>query len=256
MSVQSQADLIVRRLEGASLLDQVAKWIEAIIVAWIGGLEESGYLGIFVLMAIESSFIPFPSEIVMIPAGVLASQGKLAVVPAIISGVLGSLAGAWFNYFFALWLGRPFLERYGKWFFVSPDSIKMADRVWAEHGELATFVCRLLPAIRQLISLPAGLARMNLFRFSLWTTLGAGLWVAVLTMTGYWLGPAAEKLWTEHKAAVTLGLFGFAALAIGAYLAYHFLLHRMLVPHAATAAGPDGAASQVAQSEEPAGDRS
>jgi membrane protein DedA with SNARE-associated domain len=202
-------------------MEQLTKLIETLVTTWVGGLEQSGYLGIFILMTIESSFIPFPSEIIMLPAGVLAAEGKLNLYGAIAAGVAGSLAGGLFNYFFALYLGRAFLLKYGKYVFVSPDQIEWAESVWQKHGELTTLVCRLLPAIRQIISLPAGLARMNLFRFCLWTTIGAGLWVIVLTVTGYWLGPSAEKLWSERKVEVTIGLFVAAFLLAVTWLIVH-----------------------------------
>jgi len=193
-------------------MDHLAELIETVVTAWIGGLEQSGYLGIFLLMAIESSFIPFPSEIVMIPAGVLAHHGKLNVWGVIAAGAGGSLAGALFNYYAALWLGRTFLERYGRYFFVNVDTLHRCDKLWAEHGELTTFVCRLLPAVRQIISIPAGLARMPLDRFCLWTTLGAGIWVMILTFSGYFLGDATERIWHDYKQWITFGL------VVGAFL--------------------------------------
>lgn len=154
-----------------------------------------GLLIIFTLMTIESSFIPFPSEVVMIPAGFLAARSGLtlgAPLPdaalAVVAGVAGSLAGALINYGLALKLGKPFLERFGKYFFLSRDSLERAEEVFREYGAGATFVCRLLPAIRQLISIPAGIARMPLASFTLWTGLGAGIWVSILTGVGYSLG--------------------------------------------------------------------
>lgn len=194
------------------MLGQLTHWIETLVTAWVGTLESSGYWGIFVLMTIESSLIPFPSEIVMLPAGVLANQGKLNLFGAIFAGTAGSLAGALINYTLAIVVGRAFLERYGRYFFVPLEQLHRAERVWEQHGEAATFVCRLLPAIRQLISIPAGLARMNLFRFCLWTTLGAGLWVSILTLTGYWLGERAVQLWGQHKLTITVGLICAAVL--------------------------------------------
>ncbi len=159
-----------------------------------------GPLLIFIFMAIESSFIPFPSEVVMIPAGFLAARGELFPGPpvasaifAVFCGVLGSLAGAYVNYYLALWLGRPFLYKYGKWFFLSPATLERSEEVFREYGEVTTFVCRLIPAIRQLISLPAGLARMRLGRFTLFTALGAGFWVIILTAIGYHFGHVSMK---------------------------------------------------------------
>ena len=154
-----------------------------------------GFLLIVVFMTIESSFIPFPSEVVMIPAGFLAARGELtfgAPVPdavvAILAGIVGSLAGAYVNYFLFAWLGTPFLEKYGKYFFLPKAKLDRAEEIFRRYGAGATFVCRLLPAIRQLISIPAGISRMPLKSFTLWTGLGAGIWVVILTGIGYFLG--------------------------------------------------------------------
>lgn len=217
-------------------MDQLTHWIEEIVLAWVGTLEESGYWGIFLLMAIESSFIPFPSEIVMIPAGALAKAGKINFWGAIAAGTAGSLAGALFNYYFALLLGRQFLLRFGKYIFLPPEKLEWAEQKWHKHGEVSTFVCRFLPAIRQLISIPAGLARMNLAKFCLWTTLGAGLWVWVLTLTGYLLGEKAHEFWDSHKREVTLGLFALGAVIVVGYVAWHLLRRRSPLKSSATAA--------------------
>lgn len=154
-----------------------------------------GFFFIFLFMTIESSFIPFPSEVVMIPAGFLAARGELTfgapvldVVVSIVAGTVGSLAGAYVNYYLAKWLGFPVLKRYGKYFFLPIDKLERAQEVFRQYGAGATFVCRLLPAIRQLISIPAGLANMKLGSFTLWTGLGAGIWVTILTVVGYMIG--------------------------------------------------------------------
>lgn len=154
-----------------------------------------GFVLIFIFMTIESSFIPFPSEVVMIPAGFMAARGELvftsgpgAAATAVIVGVFGSLAGAYVNYYLALYLGRPVLYRYAKWLFLSPQQLERAEAIFREYGDGTTFVCRLLPAIRQVISLPAGLARMAFWRFTFFTVLGAGIWVIILTAVGYYLG--------------------------------------------------------------------
>ncbi len=154
-----------------------------------------GLVLVFVFMAVESSFIPFPSEVVMIPAGFLAARGELmqgspllAVGIAIAVGVLGSLVGAYVNYFLALWVGKPFLEKYGRYFFIKPEPLARACEVFNKYGAATTFVCRLVPVIRQLISIPAGVSRMPLGSFTLWTMLGAGIWTAVLAFVGYAIG--------------------------------------------------------------------
>ncbi len=160
-----------------------------------------GFLLIFIFMTVESSFIPFPSEVVMIPAGFLAYRGSLTThIPAldltlaILIGLAGSMAGAYINYYLSIWLGRPFLRRYGKYFFLSEQHLDRAEEIFRKYGDLATFVCRLLPAIRQLISIPAGLARMNLGRFTLFTALGAGIWTAILAAVGWYFGHLAGDM--------------------------------------------------------------
>ena len=160
-----------------------------------------GLLFIFVFMTIESSFVPFPSEVVMIPAGFLAARGELgigsplaAVWVAIAVGVLGSLAGAYVNYYLALWVGKPFLEKYGKWFFLKPAALERACEVFNKYGAATTFVCRMVPAIRQLISIPAGIAKMPLGSFTLFTGLGAGVWTTILAFVGYGLGKSAGDI--------------------------------------------------------------
>ncbi len=160
-----------------------------------------GLLLIFIFMAIESSFIPFPSEVVMIPAGFLAARGEMLTgnmyvdcLLAVIAGLLGSLAGAYVNYFLAVSAGRKFLYAYGKYFFLSPETLQRSEEIFRKYGDMATFVCRLLPAIRQLISIPAGLAKMDFRRFSFFTGLGAGLWIIILTAIGAALGVRSANL--------------------------------------------------------------
>lgn len=153
-----------------------------------------GYLGIFLLMAVESSFVPFPSEIVLVPAGYLASQGQMSVSLIMASGLGGSMLGAFVNYYLALSLGRRFLEKYGKYFFIKESALDTMDDYFDKHGHISTFTGRLIPGIRQLISIPAGMARMNLAVFSFYTALGAGIWAFILVMLGYFIGDNQELL--------------------------------------------------------------
>lgn len=155
------------------------------IVETIG---QFGYIGIFFMMFLESSFFPFPSEVVMIPAGYLAYKGEMNIYIAIIMGILGSLGGALFNYFLAVKFGRSFILRFGKYFFFSEKSMQSMESFFEKHGEISTFVGRLITVVRQYISLPAGLARMNLAKFAFYTSLGAGIWVVILTILGYYVG--------------------------------------------------------------------
>lgn len=161
------------------LVDLVASW---------------GYAGIVFLMALESSFFPFPSEVVMIPAGYLAQQGQMNIILAFIAGVFGSLLGAVFNYYLCYFFGRELIARYGRFVGINEKKMQKFEAFFNKHGEISTFNCRLLPGIRQYISLPAGLAKMNIWRFCLFTSLGASIWVAILLALGYMLGENKELI--------------------------------------------------------------
>lgn len=160
-----------------------------------------GFFLIFLFMTVESSFIPFPSEIVMIPAGFLAYRGELTtgipwldLVIAIVCGVAGSLGGAYLNYWLSAKLGEPFLRKFGKYFFLKPEALDRAEEVFNKYGDMTTFICRLIPVIRQLISIPAGLSRMPLKRFTFFTGLGAGIWTVVLAGIGWTLAHGAKAM--------------------------------------------------------------
>jgi len=170
------------------------------IVSYIGDM---GYLGIFLLMFLESTFFPFPSEIIMIPAGYLAYQGEMNIYIIILVGILGSVLGALLNYYLALFFGRKFILKYGKYFFIKEETLDKLESFFAKHGEISTFTGRLIPGIRQLISLPAGLARMNIVKFSFYTAIGAGIWVVVLVTVGYLVG-SNEALISEYLKSATL----------------------------------------------------
>lgn len=213
------------------MLDRMRAWVTENMewaVAWTtwfcGWLAETilalGYPGIVFLMAVESSLVPFPSEIIMPPAGYLIHEGKMTWALVIFSGVLGSVLGALFNYYLALWLGRPFLIRYGKYFFLKPDTLEKAEAFFAEHGEITTFVGRLVPVIRQVISLPAGLARMNLAKFTFYTGLGALIWVSILTWAG-WLVGRNQELVHQYMRSATLWVLGAAAVLVVAYIKFY-----------------------------------
>ena len=198
--------------------------LDSFVHLLVGLVGQMGYFGIFFLMTIESSFIPFPSEVVMIPAGYLAQKGELNLYLAILVGTLGSLVGAYVNYALAYGLGRPFFEKYGKYLFVSREDFERACRFFTRYGPFTTFIGRLLPVIRQLISLPAGLAAMGLAPFSLYTALGAGLWVSVLALLGYLVGDndVLVRAYLERFQALLIAgcIFGLALYAL-AYARKH-----------------------------------
>jgi len=169
------------------MLAQITQFILETVGEW-------GYAGILIMMAIESSFIPFPSEIVMIPAGYLASKGEMNLVLVLLSGFTGSMIGAWINYLLALSLGRKFLYAYGSYFFMRPHTLKKMETFFKSHGAVSTFSGRLIPGIRQLISIPAGLSKMPFALFSLYTFLGAAIWSSVLVALGYVMGENEELI--------------------------------------------------------------
>lgn len=168
----------------ASHLDAVA----AIAPVW-------GLPLVFLFMTVESSFIPFPSEVVMLPAGFMAARGELgiasvplALAAVLCAGTLGSVAGAYVNYGLARWLGLPFLRRHGRKFFIKPEALDRACELFNRYGGATTFVCRLVPVVRQLISIPAGVARMSLGSFTFFTAAGSLVWSGVLALIGWWIG--------------------------------------------------------------------
>ena len=187
-------------------------------VSWlVQTIGHMGYPGIVGLMFLESSFFPFPSEVVVPPAGFLAARGQMNLILVIGSGILGSILGALFNYWLSLRFGRPLFLRYGRYFLVSEKSLDKADHFFADHGHISTFVGRLLPGIRQYISLPAGLARMNIPLFLFYTSLGSGIWVLVLALVGYWLGGnEAGMTLALHRISLLLG--AFCLFLVGAYV--------------------------------------
>jgi membrane protein DedA with SNARE-associated domain len=151
---------------------------------WFGWVQDWGYLGIILLMAMESSIFPVPSELVIPPAAFLAAEGKLNVYGVVAAGTFGSWLGAAVSYWVALWLGRVVIARWGRYFFINEDKLERAER-WLHRYELGgIFFARLLPVIRHLISFPAGLIRMDFAKFSLMTVLGSAIWCSVLAWFG------------------------------------------------------------------------
>ncbi|MDF1881726.1 DedA family protein [Sulfurimonas sp. MAG313] len=189
------------------MLGELTSFIVDTVGSW-------GYLGIFIMMAIESSFIPFPSEIVMIPAGYLASKGEMNLVLILFSGFGGSMIGAWINYFLAMNLGRKFLYAYGQYFFMKESTLDKMETFFKKHGAVSTFTGRLIPGIRQLISIPAGLSKMSFPLFSLYTFLGAAIWSTALVLLGYFLGENEEMMkdYVHEMVYIALSLVGLIIL--------------------------------------------
>ncbi len=169
------------------MLEHLINWL-------LDRFRDLGYPGIVVLMAIESSILPLPSELVMPPAGYLVAKGEMDFFVAVACGVVGSILGALANYGLAYWLGRAFVRRLGHYVLVSERSLERSERFFAAHGEISTFVARMLPVVRHLISLPAGIARMPLPRFVVFTGLGAAIWCTILTWIGWFIGKREDLL--------------------------------------------------------------
>ena len=182
-----------------------------------------GYWGIVLLMTLESSFIPFPSELVIPPAAYLAAQGQLNICLIILAGVVGSILGAVFNYFLAYYLGRPLIYRLAKkpwarFLLISEKQVAKAEYFFNRYDRASTFFGRLVPVVRQLISLPAGFVRMSLSRFIAYTFLGSLIWSAVLAALGYFFG-ANEELWHSYYQEISWVIIIFVML-LAFYLIY------------------------------------
>ena len=196
-------------------------------------LEHLNYWTVTLFMAIESSFIPFPSEAVVPPAAWKAAvTGEMSVAFVVFFATLGALLGALVNYYLALWLGRPIVykfanSRFGHMCLIDEAKVKHAEEYFDKHGAMSTFIGRLVPAVRQLISIPAGLARMGLGRFVLFTTLGAGVWNTILAALGYWMASipgmdteeAVMQKVKEYSGEIGI-VFAVIAVAIVVYLIY------------------------------------
>lgn len=178
--------------------------------------QEIGYWGVVFLMTLESSFIPFPSELVIPPAAYLAAQGKMNILLVVGAGILGSLLGALLNYVLAYYLGRPLIYRlaekkFARFLFIKKEQIIRAENLFSRYQNGSTFFGRLIPVIRQLISLPAGFIKMPLFRFISLTFLGSLIWTLILAALGYFFG-ANETLWHSYYEEISWGFMGLALI--------------------------------------------
>jgi membrane protein DedA with SNARE-associated domain len=184
-------------------------------------IENLGYIGVLIGMTIESSFFPFPSEIILPPAGFLVSQGKMSFLLVLFFSVLGSLIGATINYFLAYFLGRGLvdilIDKYGRFLFISRKNIQKSEVFFAKNGEITTFVGRLIPGIRQLISLPAGFSKMNFWKFLFYTGLGAGIWSFILIYLGVIFGNNKELIATTLN-TITSWVIVLSVLIVILYL--------------------------------------
>ena len=188
-------------------------------------LDNLNYWTITILMIIESSFIPFPSEVIVPPAAYKAASGNndLNVYLVVLFATIGANIGALINYYLAYFVGRPIVykfanSRFGHMCLIDEDKVKHTEAYFDKHGALSTFIGRLIPAVRQLISIPAGLAKMKLSTFLLYTTLGAGIWNAILAAIGYMLESVVPEDQLLEKVSQYSHEIGYIFIAIGAFI--------------------------------------
>lgn len=179
-----------------------------------------GYAGIFIMSFLESTFVPLPSEVTLVPAGVLVQQGHMNFWLVISLATAGAVAGSLFNYYLAYYLGRKFFFKYGKYFFFPHDKIEKLDEFFSSHGDVSTFTGRLIPGVRHFIAFPAGLAHMHLKKFCIYTGLGSAIWMTILTLVGYLIGDNKELL---HKLMpyITAGVVALVVIGVVVYVWRH-----------------------------------
>ena len=207
--------------ERQSIVERVTSWY----------MDNMNYGTITLLMTIESSFIPFPSEIVVPPAAYKASQenSEMNIILVVVFATIGAILGSLFNYYFALWLGRPIIYRFaesrlGRVCMLSMEKVQKAEAYFNKHGNISTFIGRLIVGIRQLISLPAGLARMPIVPFLIFTTLGAGIWNIFLAVMGY-IAHGQASLIDQYSREISYIIFILGGLFI-LYLLYNGFLKK------------------------------
>jgi len=205
-----------------SFLSGLIEWGIDLIIAIIA---MTGYGGIILLMAAESACIPIPSEVIMPLSGYLAWKGTLSLVGVILAGALGSMVGSLAAYYVGLRLGRPFIVRYGRYILLRESDLDTAERWFARYGGKATFIARLVPVVRTFISLPAGIAKMDVKRFTLYSFVGSVPWCAFLAYVGYVLEDRWRVVFERYGHYVDLAVIVGAVLLI----AYIFLSHRKRV---------------------------
>ena len=194
----------------------------SLVNALLAFAQQIGYWGIVFLMALESSFIPFPSEVVVPPAAYLAAQGKMDIWLVIAAAVLGSIIGALFNYYIAYFLGRPLIYRLAntkaaRFLLIKPAQIERAEQYFTKYDRGSTFFGRLIPVVRQLISLPAGFVKMPIGSFLAYTFLGSTLWTLVLAGLGYFFG-ANEAVWQKYYSEISWGIIIIAVITVAYFV--------------------------------------
>lgn len=203
-----------------------------LINTWFTWVTDWGYWGVVILMAMESSIFPVPSEVVMPPAGFLAAQGKMNFWGAILAGTAGSWLGSAITYAVSRWAGRPFIVKFGRYFFCPPEKLERAERFLARYEAGGIFFARLLPVVRHLISIPAGIVRMPFGKFSLMTIIGSFIWCTILTWYGKGVHERNPKLMENPDEMVHAVKHEFIWLvaAIALICVLYFVMLRLTAP--------------------------
>lgn len=195
------------------MIQQAIDWLVAFV-------HHFGYWGIFIMTALESTFVPVPSEVTMVPAGYLVQQGQMSLWAVLFASITGTLVGSLFNYWIARHYGRRFLQAYGKYMLFGQDKMVKLDRFFARHGEVSIFTGRLIPGVRHVISFPAGLAHMDIKKFAFYTGVGGGIWMTTLVMIGYIIGDN-KALVKHYMPYVTTAFLVGIVMLVGFYIYRH-----------------------------------
>ncbi len=196
-------------------MEQALAWLVEVV-------HQLGYIGVFLMTLVESTFVPLPSEVTMIPVGYLVQQGKMSLWLVVVLSIAGTVSGACLNYWLAYAYGRKLFLKYGHWFRLTEAKMQWMEDYFAKHGPLSIFFGRLVPGVRHYISFPAGLAQMNLRRFCLYTAMGGGIWMLILIGLGYFLGEN-QALIKEYLVPLKAGIVGcLLILGLGWWLKHRF----------------------------------
>jgi len=193
--------------------------VNFVIDILVNFINQVGYLGIFIGMFLESTLVPIPSEIIMIPAGIAAAKGLMNIYIILLAGISGNILGAGFSYYLAKSIGRAILLKIGKYFFVRESTIVKIENYFRDHGPISVFIGRLLPGFRHFISLPAGVAKMNIKTFYLYTAIGSTIWTTILTYLGYLVGEHQDLI-NKYLHELVIGTVILCAVLLAGYIIY------------------------------------